>query len=143
MTVPSNPTLTPPQECPLHSTMRELALLATQQHIYYLEGECLPRPDLLRRLQTWSLVHQVVSSRLCPATRDTSLHVEELESTLERIRCQSCYPASDAIGETEELFQRRLLATLFTCEACARATSCPLHEDAGSGDMENSVRGAT
>jgi hypothetical protein len=134
MSTQPNSVLTPPRECPLHSAMRELAELATAQHIFYLEGECLPRPDLLRRLQTWSLLHQVVSSHLCPATRATLLPVEELESTLKTIRSQMRYPkttdTSDALEETEELFQRRLSATLFACEACAHATYCPLHEDA-------------
>ena len=139
-----NSTLTPPQECPLHSAMRELAQLATAQHVFYMEGECLPRPDLLRRLQAWSLLHHVVSSRLCTATRDTPLHVEEIENTLEPIRSQVRYPdTSDAIEETEELFQRRFLAALATCEACARATSCPLHEDAGCGGLASCARPAS
>jgi hypothetical protein len=133
--------LPPPRECPLHSAMCELAELATAQHIFYLQGECLPRPDLLRRLQTWSLLHQAISSHLCPATRATLLPVEELERTLKTIQSHRRYPkttdTSDALEETEELFQRRLSATLFACEACARATSCPLHEDASSEGKES------
>ena len=145
MSTRPNSTLMPVQECPLHSAMRELAHLATAQHVFYLEGECLPRPDLLGRLQTWSLLHHVVSSRLCTANRDTPLVREEIESALEPIRSRMPYPdTSDAIEETEELLQRGLLsATLFTCEVCARATSCPLHEDAGDGGKESCVPVAT
>jgi hypothetical protein len=140
-------TRAPVQECPLHSAMREIAQLATEQHIFYLEGECLPRPDLLRRLQTWSLLHQVVSTRLCPANRDTPLHLEELESIIEairsRLRCPDTADSADVREASEELYHRRLSATLFSSEACARATSCPLHTDEGGKEshMQDATQG--
>jgi hypothetical protein len=143
MLTPPDSTLTPSRECPLHAAMRELAQLATAQHVFYLEGECLPRPDLQHRLQMWARLHEVLSSRLCTATRDTPLSAEELERTLESLRSipsrmryldTAVIPDhsphnSLTIEETEEFFER----TLAMSRACALATSCPLHENAGAG----------
>ena len=102
--------------CPLQIAMRELAHSALMQHVLYLEGECLPRPDLLRTLDGWSLLHRLIHTHICVACRIADVSPVELETALETI-----VPLPS--DSTAPLWQRDFRAAL---TVCAQATSCPL-----------------
>jgi hypothetical protein len=108
--------VTPDLECPLHLAMEEIAHLAVQQHVLYLEGECQPRPELLQRLDAWSSLHNLIRSRICVASREESLSPEALEIALDALLTK----LADSAMQPQ---LRNIRATLTTC---ARATSCPL-----------------
>ena len=109
-------------ECPLHIAMCEMARLSVTQHVLYLEGECLPRPDITRELEIWSSLHALVSTRLCVAARTTPLDREEFAAALEAIRARM--KCSDT-GAADQ-FQHDVEDTLTRCLACAWSRSCPL-----------------
>jgi hypothetical protein len=101
------------EECPLHLAMDELARASVTQHVLYLEGECLPRPELLADIDQWFSIHSLVHNRICAASRTTPLEDSELESTARRIRL-----AGEPHGQSE-----RLIAA---CAVCNQARHCPL-----------------
>ena len=103
-------------ECPLQIAMRELAHSAVMQHVLYLEGECLPRPDLLRTLDSWSSLHRLIVTHICVACRSADLTPVELGPALETI-----LPLPS--DSTTPLWQRDLRVAL---TVCAQAASCPL-----------------
>ena len=103
-------------ECPLQIAMRELAHCALMQHVLYLEGECLPRPDLLRTLDDWSSLHRLIVTHICVACRTADLTSVELAPALETI-------PSLPSDSTAPLWQRDFRVAL---TVCAQATSCPL-----------------
>jgi hypothetical protein len=115
-------------ECPLHIAMREMARLAVTQHVLYLEGECLPRPDVTRQLEIWSSLHALVSTRLCATARTTPLDREDFAIALEAIRAR--VECSDTAGR----FSQDLEEVLTRSASCASSTSCPL------GDLGNHER---
>ena len=106
--------------CPLHIAIREMARLAVTQHVLYLEGECLPRPDIARELEIWFSLHALVSARLCVAARTIALDREEFTAAVETIRARA---ERSALADR---FQRDLEETLIQCSACAWSSSCPL-----------------
>jgi hypothetical protein len=114
--------------CPLHLAMGEIARLSVTQHVLYLEGECLPRPDIARELEIWSSLHALVSTRLCVAARTTPLDQEEFAAALEGIRAR--VKCSETSGSTTHQFQYDVEQTLTQCLTCARSCSCPLGDPA-------------
>lgn len=103
-------------ECPLQIAMRELAHSAVMQHVLYLEGECLPRPDLLRKLDRWFSLHRLIHTHICVACRTAEVSPGELETALATI-----VPLPS--DSTAPLWQRDLRVAL---TVCAQAASCPL-----------------
>lgn len=103
-------------ECPLHLTMEEIAHVAVKQHVLYLEGECQPRPDLLKRLETWSALDSLIRSRICVASRASRITSSELEDMLDGLL---------PVG-TDSAIPHQQSSLRAALGACARATSCPL-----------------
>lgn len=56
-------------ECLLHTAMRRVAEAALTQHVLYTEGAYRPRCGLVREMQNWLRVHELVRTSICPATR--------------------------------------------------------------------------
>lgn len=105
-------------ECPLHIAMDELARASVTQHVLYLEGECLPRPELLADLDRWVSIHSLIHNRICVASRTTPLEDSELEIIAGRIR---------GAGEPWAQGERLVMA----CADCNQAQHCPLGSQAG------------
>ena len=128
-------------ECPLHIAMCEMARLSVTQHVLYLEGECLPRPDIARELEIWSSLHTLVSTRLCVAARTTPLDREEFAAALEAIRGRA--RCSSTSGSTAHQFQHDMEKAITQCLACAWSCSCPLGDPGtphvGSSSLPRSV----
>lgn len=110
-------------ECPLQVAMEEIARVAVQQHVLYLEGECQPRPELVRLLEQWSALHTRIRTHICVATRECAIPADELERTLDAL----LPPPADATGLPRWRRLRRALA------ACASSTTCPLGTDVYAG----------
>ena len=106
----------PAMGCPLQQAMEEIAQAAVRQHVLYQEGESQPRPELLARLDVWTSLHRLIRSRICTASRESTISMVELESALNELFPQS----EDDVTRSQVQQHRAALA------ACARATSCPL-----------------
>lgn len=104
-------------ECPLHRAMDELARASVNQHVLYLEGECLPRPELLAELDRWVSIHSLILNRICVATRTTPLEDCEWKSAE---RC--------IVGADEARTHSEPLA--IACAACNNSKRCPLGRQA-------------
>src|SRR5690348_15113921 len=57
------------ETCPLHLAMERIAESAVSQTLYYAQGEYAPRAELLRELERWQQLHQLVATHICPALR--------------------------------------------------------------------------
>lgn len=115
-------------ECPLHIAIRELAHLAVAQHVLYLEGECLPRPEILTELDRWSTLHKLIFERVCVACRTSRIGKAEFDSAVEPILSRGPYPTDSGTS----LFQQDLTVALANCRSCAEASICPL----GASEVE-------
>lgn len=113
----------PAMECPLHVVMEEIAQTAVRQHVLHMEGECQPRPELVRLLEQWSALHTRIRTHICVATRECAIPADELERTLDAL----LPPPADATGLPRWRRLRRALA------ACASSTTCPLGTDVYAG----------
>jgi hypothetical protein len=100
-------------ECPLHVAMDEVARASVNQHVLYLEGECLPRPELLAKLDRWVSMHSLILNRICVATRTAPLGDCEFKSAVRGIL---------GTGEPRTHSERLVIA----CAACNHAKHCPL-----------------
>lgn len=109
-------------ECPLQVAMEEIARVAVQQHVLYLEGECQPRPELMGRLESWSSLHALIRSHICVTSREGRISPDALEGALDMLTPPGTDDAND--------LRRSALRTAIM--ACARATSCPLGHGADS-----------
>jgi len=105
--------------CPLHTALRELAYSAVKQHVLLLEGECCPRLELLQTVEKWSSLATLMYSRICPASRASSISPAELKVTLDAL----IPTATEATTPPLELHLRTM------CFACAKETSCPLGKE--------------
>jgi hypothetical protein len=100
-------------QCPLHIAMDELARASVKQDVLYMEGECLPRPELMAELDRWVSLHSLIHSRICVATRSTPLADSEFKSETGRMRGD---------GEPSSQSERLVMA----CAVCNLAQHCPL-----------------
>jgi hypothetical protein len=91
--------------CPLQAAIGRIAWTALRQHVLYLEGECSPRVESLRELETFSMLAKLIGAHVCVFSRDSALS----EAELVRV-----------IATLGSLDVRDALA------ACARSSSCPL-----------------
>lgn len=106
-------------ECPLHVAMREAASTAVLQHVLYVEGECLPRSELVDSLDGWMRLHRVIVERVCPASRQRPLAPAQVPNMLETTLAE-CLPPVPVQLRAE------LLRILQRCAACTPADACPL-----------------
>ncbi len=106
----------PTMGCPLQQAMEEIAEVAVRQHVLYQEGESQPRPELLARLEAWSSLHRLICSRICTASRESTIPIADLDTALDEL-----LPQPGDIATRSQV--QHVRATLV---ACARATSCPL-----------------
>jgi hypothetical protein len=106
-------------ECPLHAAMGQLAQAAVLQHVLHLEGEWLPRPELLLALEGWAGVHALIRAHVCPATREAPLEPAELSSFVDDALAPLFTPA-------EAPLRAQLRRTIARCAACGLAEGCPL-----------------
>ena len=106
----------PGMGCPLQQAMEEIAQAAVEQHVLYQEGESQPLPELLARLDAWLAIHRLICSRICTASRESTITVVELESALDEL-----FPQPRDVAA-----QRRIQRLRAALAVCARATSCPL-----------------
>jgi hypothetical protein len=104
-------------ECPLHLAMDELAHASVNQHVLYLEGECLPRPELLAELDRWVSIHSLILNRICVATRTMPLEDAEFRSAVRGI-----LSTSEPQTQSERL--------TISCSVCNQAHQCPLGSQA-------------
>jgi hypothetical protein len=106
--------------CPLHIVMERLAHLTVSQKVLHLQGERLPRLDLVDALEGWQQLYRLVLTRVCPATREIALSSADLatlvHTAVPRLLLPSV-PTSD---------QNRLIQRLMSCASCASAAQCPL-----------------
>jgi hypothetical protein len=98
--------------------MDELARASVKQDVLYMEGECLPRPELMAELDRWVSLHSLIHNRICVATRSTPLEDSEFESAARQMR-----------GAPEPRFQSERL--VMACAVCNLARRCPLGSRAG------------
>jgi hypothetical protein len=91
--------------CPLRLAMERIAWAALRQHVLYLEGECQPRLELVRDLETSTTLERLIRRQVCPISRSCPLEPDELASAVDALRCWELHSA---------------LAT------CAAARACPL-----------------
>lgn len=108
-------------ECPHHVAIEGIAQAAVKQHVLFLEGECQPRSDLLRRLDAWSSLHALIRSRICVASRVATISPDELEHSLDVLsRDLTELKEKD---DSSPLDHRQLRDAL---AGCAQAVTCPL-----------------
>jgi hypothetical protein len=91
--------------CPLHTLVGQIAQTALQQHVLFLEGECLPRVEAIRDLESLTTLVKLVSGRVCVCSRELPLRDDELG----RLLATLSDPGLRAVAAT-----------------CARARVCPL-----------------
>lgn len=119
-TAPARRALVDPEaECPLHIAMRQLAETAVLQHVLHMEGELLPRADLVDALEGWEQVYRLTRTRICPRTREARLSAAELDALVENA-LPRLVPAAEAY------LRSHLAQCLLVCGACADAQECPL-----------------
>lgn len=110
----------PEIECPFHTIMRHLAGTAVQQHILHLEGELLPRPDLVNALESWQQLYRLVRTHVCPATREAPLLPADIDAlvdtALPRLLADAAPPQVSA----------RLRRRLTQCASVESSRDCPL-----------------
>ena len=106
-------------ECPHHVTIEGIAQAAVKQHVLFLEGECQPRSDLLRRLDAWSSLHALIRSRICVASRVATISPDELEHSLDVLSRD----LTELKDDSSPLDHRQLRDAL---AGCAQAVTCPL-----------------
>jgi hypothetical protein len=113
----SSPTAEHTDECPLHTAMSELARISVSQHVLYLAGECLPRPELLAELQTWTSLHTLIRNRICVALRSAPLPESEFDNTV----------ASALAGDRVDVtVPQHLRQAIRACGECNGSQTCPL-----------------
>jgi hypothetical protein len=100
--------------------MGQLAQAAVRQHVLHLEGELVPRADLVERLEGWQQLYRLVRTRVCPATRDTTLTAADLATLVEH--AVPCLLPSGV----PRLVQSSLCQQLVACASCRSAHECPL-----------------
>ncbi len=106
-------------ECPHHVAIEGIAQAAVKQHVLFLEGECQPRSDLLRRLDAWSSLHALIRSRICVASRVATISPDELEHSLDVLSRD----LTELKDDSSPLDHRQLRDAL---AGCAQAVTCPL-----------------
>jgi hypothetical protein len=116
-------------ECPQHVAIEGIAQAAVKQHVLFLEGECQPRNDLLRRLDAWSSLHTLIRSRICVASRAAAISPDELHCALDALSRDLI----DLREDDDRSEYRQLRATL---AECAQAASCPLGALSGDRPMK-------
>ncbi len=109
-------------ECPLHTVMGELAHVTVTQHVLYLEGECLPRSELVSALDQWTSLHSLIRNRICSASRSTPLSPFEFESAVGALLEVHRLPDSSGARPAPEKLQQAVHA----CWACSQSQTCPL-----------------
>ncbi|MGO8946118.1 MAG: hypothetical protein ACLQUY_00350 [Ktedonobacterales bacterium] len=109
-------------ECPLHTVMSELAHVSVTQHVLHLEGECLPRSELLAELDRWSSLHSLIRNRICVASRSTPLSDSEFDGAAMALLGSDYVPASCGAAPVAH----RLREAVIACSACNQSASCPL-----------------
>lgn len=107
-------------ECPFHTVMRQVAEAAVLQHVLHLEGEVLPRQDLVENLERWQQVYRLVRIQVCPATRDAALTADEVHTLLDI--ALPCLMPPDA----PQPLWSRLSARIATCAKFPTSRECPL-----------------
>lgn len=112
--------LDPNAECPFHTVMRQLAGTAVRQHILHIEGEVLPRADLVAALDKWQELYHLLRNRVCPATRIAPLVSTDIEARVGAI-LPSCLTPGQASVRTS------LCRQIAQCAGCQSSQDCPLH----------------
>ncbi len=101
--------------CPLHLAMERIAASAVSQTLYYAQGEYAPRPELLRELERWQQLHQLVATHICPALRT------------EKATAAAVTMACVLIPESRYTSLRHLVRR---CACCDQSDPCPLESEA-------------
>lgn len=112
--------LDPNAECPFHTMIRQLAGTAVKQHILHLEGEVLPRADLVAALDTWHGLYHLLRTHVCPATRTAALPPADVEAMSDTFLAHSLTP-------TQASLRTSLCRQLARCAGGQSAQDCPLH----------------
>jgi hypothetical protein len=100
--------------CPLHLAMERIAQSAVSQTLYYAQGEYAPRPELLRELERWQQLHQLVATHICPALRT------------EKASAAAVTMACALIPEDRYAGQRNLIRR---CASRTQSDPCPLESE--------------
>ena len=101
--------------CPLHLAMERIAKSAVSQVLYYAQGEYAPRPELLRELERWQQLHQLVATHICPSSRT------------EKATAAAVTMARALIPESPYTSLRNLVRR---CACCDQSDPCPLESEA-------------
>lgn len=117
---PSRGTFGMAVECPFHTVMRQVAEAAVLQHVLHLEGEVLPRRNLVDDLECWQQVYRLVRTRVCPATREAPL-LPDVRETLLDVALPYLLPT-----DTPQSLQARLVWQIAACARCSSSQECPL-----------------
>jgi hypothetical protein len=107
-------------DCPFHTVMGQFAQAAVRQQVLYLEGEVLPRSDLVDTLDGWHQLYRLVRTRVCPATRCMPLTSDDLATLVE-----TAVPALLPLrvpASVRATLRRQLVA----CATCPSPQQCPL-----------------
>lgn len=122
------------RECPLHFAMSQLAQVAVTQHVLYEQGEYTARPDLVQELEAWLQMHELVRTRICPASRETRLDERWIDAQLDMILAALPTPLPD---ETRGAL-REMLAE---CVERSPGDGCPLDREPDVGLLGDGVDG--
>jgi hypothetical protein len=114
-------------DCPFHTVMGQLAQTAVLQQVLHLEGELLPRTDVVETLDGWQQLYRLVRMRVCPATRTAPLTPADL-ATLVDIAVPRLLPPT-VPAQVQASLRRQLVA----CVSCSSPQQCPLGLAAPSG----------
>jgi hypothetical protein len=121
-------------DCPFHTVMGQLAQAAVRQQVLFLEGEMLPRTDLVDTLDGWQHLYRLVRTRVCPATRCMPLTPDDV-ATLVETAVPALLPPS-VPASVQASLRRQLVA----CANCSSPQQCPLGLPARSDLPEEEPR---
>jgi hypothetical protein len=94
--------------------MEQIAESAVSQTLYYAQGEYAPRPEVMRELQRWHQLHQLVATHICPSSRT------------ERVTAAAVTMACALIPEDRYTDQRNLMRR---CACRPQSDPCPLESE--------------
>jgi hypothetical protein len=111
--------LDPDSACPFHTVTNQLAHTAVMQQVLYLEGEVLPRDNLLDAMDGWGQLYRLVRTHVCPATRQTPLTQENLAALVD-------IAVPQLLSQVPVEVLAALRQQLVACATCLSAQQCPL-----------------
>jgi hypothetical protein len=100
--------------------MEQLAQTAVTQQVLHLEGELLPRDDLVDALGGWQQLYHLIRMHVCPATRQAPLTQEDVAALVD-VALPRLLPRQVPLEVLAPLRHQ-----LVACATCPSTQQCPV-----------------